>query len=81
VIPWVLLDETTEYSILGRHEPDDEHQRREGRVGQDRSSRILAVMGRSAHARLLPDFLMVRPLCDPETPFEDAIQAFRQRAG
>jgi hypothetical protein len=38
-------------------------------------------MSRSAHARTAPELVMVRPLRDPRTSFEEAVQAFRRRAG
>lgn len=38
-------------------------------------------MSHSAHAPSVPELVMVRPLRDPHTSFEDAVQAFRRRAG
>ena len=80
---WVLLVETGEYSILGRYrEPDDETiSAAEAALTKAGRAGWLAVMSHSAHALVAPELLMVRPLCDPKMPFEDAIQAFRQRAG
>lgn len=79
---WVLLAESGEYSILGRHrEPDaDDIAAAEAALAQAGRAGWLAVMSHSAHARTAPELVMVRPLRDPRTPFEDAVQAFRRRA-
>jgi len=80
---WVLLAETGEYSTLGRHrEPEEEDilaaETALARVGR---SGWIAVMSHSAYERTAPELVMVRPLRDPRTPFEDAVEAFRRRAG
>ena len=80
---WVLLAETGEYSTLGRHrEPDaDDIAAAEAALGQVGRAGWVAVMSHSAHERTLPELVMVRPLCDPSTSFEVAVEAFRRRAG
>ncbi len=78
---WVLLVETGEYSTLGRHrEPDAEGIA----AAEDALMRIdragwLAVMSQSAHARGVPEMVMVRPLRAPMTSFDAAVAAFRRR--
>ena len=78
---WVLLAETGEYSILGRHrEPGEEDiTAAEAALAGVGRSGWLAVMSHSAHSRVAPELVMVRPLRDPETPFAEAVQAFLNR--
>jgi hypothetical protein len=80
---WVVLAETGEYSTLGRHrEPDqDDIAAAEAALAQAGRAGWVAVMSHSAHARTAPELVMVRPLRDPRTSFEEAVQAFRRRAG
>jgi hypothetical protein len=80
---WVVLAETGEYSTLGRHrEPDqDDIASAEAALAQAGRAGWVAVMSHSAHARTAPELVMVRPLRDPRTSFEEAVQAFRRRAG
>jgi len=78
---WVLLVETGEYSSLSRYrEPDDEDMAAaEKALIQAARAGWLAVMSHSAYESTVPELMMVRPLCNPKTPFEDAVQAFRRR--
>jgi hypothetical protein len=78
---WVLLTESGEYSILGRHrEPSEEDiAAAEVALAQAGRSGWLAVMSHSAHTRAKPELLMVRPLRDPRLPFEAAVQALHKR--
>ena len=80
---WVLLAETGEYSTLGRHrEPDDDDiAAAETALARSGRSGWLVVMSHSVHSRTAPELMMVRPLRDPQTPFADAVQAFRSRIG
>lgn len=80
---WVLLAETGEYSTLGRHHEPDEADITAAEAALAKVGRAgwLAVMSHSAYARTMPELIMVRPLRDPRTPFEDAVQAFRKRTG
>ncbi len=80
---WVLLAESGEYSTLGRHrEPDEEDiAAAEAALAKVGRAGWIAVMSHSVHDRTLPELLMVRPLGEPGTPFADAVQAFRRRAG
>jgi hypothetical protein len=80
---WVLLAETGEYSILGRHREPGEEDIVAAETALARAGRSgwLAVMSHSAHSRVVPEFVMVRPLRDPQTSFADAVQAFRRHAG
>lgn len=77
---WVLLTESGEYSTLGRHrEPSEEDiAAAESALSRAGRSGWLAVMSHSAYSRAVPELIMVRSLCDPQTAFADAVQAFRQ---
>lgn len=78
---WIVLLETGEYSIVGRHrEPDaDDLARFEAALERNGRSGWLAVMDRSEHAAGTPEIVMVRPLLQPSMPFEAAVAAFRSR--
>ena len=79
---WVLLTESGEHATLGRHrEPDaDDIAAAEAALAQAGHAGWLAVMSHTAHARTVPELVMVRPLRNPGTTFEAAVQAFRKRA-
>lgn len=78
---WIILLETGEYSLVGRHrEPDqDDIARFEAALDRESRSGWLAVMDRSEHAPGTPEMVMVRPLRAPTTPFEGAVRAFHER--
>lgn len=78
---WVLLAESGDYSILGRHrEPTEaDIEKAENALGRAGLTGWLAVMSHSAHARTPPEFVMVRPLRNPQTGFAEAVEAFRRR--
>ncbi len=78
---WVLLVDNGEYSSLSRHREPDAHDIAAAEKALQQASRSgwLAVMSYSAYEAATPELMMVRPLCDPKIPFEEAIQAFRQR--
>lgn len=78
---WVLLVESGDYSILGRHrEPAAaDIERAENALGSAGLAGWLAVMSHSEHARTPPEFVMVRPLRNPQIGFEEAVAAFRRR--
>ena len=78
---WVLLVETGECSSLSRYrEPDDEDiAASEKALLQAARAGWVAVMSHSAYESTVPELLMVRPLCNPKTSFEDAVQAFQRR--
>jgi len=78
---WVLLAETGDVSTIGRHREPDEADiaAAEAALEQVGGSGWLAVMSHSAHAHTIPELVMVRPLRDPRTTFEDAVKAFRTR--
>ncbi len=78
---WILLTETGEYSTLGRHrEPDETDvaaaEAALARVGQ---AGWVAVMSDSVHSGAIPELVMVRPLCGPQSPFDQAVKAFQQK--
>lgn len=77
---WVLLSETGEYSIIGRHREPEEADiaAAELALAQAGVSGWIAVMGGSAESKTLPDLVMVRPLREPRSTFEAAVQAFRR---
>jgi hypothetical protein len=78
---WVLLAETGEYTAVGRaREPDeDDIARAEAALARTGQSGWLVVMGGSAYSRREPDLVMVRPLRNPTSSFDAAVQAFRRR--
>lgn len=78
---WVILVETGDYSILGRHrepEPND-IAAAESSLTRLGLAGWLAVMSHSAHDPGSPNFLMVQPLRQPTISFDLAVQAFRNR--
>jgi hypothetical protein len=79
---WVLLTEAGEYSTLGRHREPSEEDIATAEVALAWAGRSgwLAVMSHSVHARTPPELVMVRPLRQPQTTFEDAVQALRERS-
>ena len=78
---WVLLAETGEYSTLGRHREPDEQDIAAAEIALAQAGRSgwVAIMSHSVHQRVVPELVMVRPLCDPKTPFSLAVEAFRNR--
>lgn len=78
---WIILLESGEYSIVGRHrepEPDD-IARFEAALDRNGRAGWLAVMDRSEHAPGTPEIVMVRPLRAPSTSFEQAAGEFYER--
>ena len=80
---WVLLTETGELSTLGRHRAPTEDDIAAAEAALDRTTQAgwLAVMSHSVHSRSTPELVMVRPLREPRTTFDDAVHAFRKRSG
>jgi len=78
---WILLVDNGDYSSLSRHrEPDaDDIAAAERVLRQASRSGWLAVMSHSVYETAIPELLMVRPLCDPTIPFDEAVQSFQQR--
>ncbi len=78
---WILLVDTGDYSSLSRHrEPDAEDiARAEEALRQVSKAGWLAVMSHSAYEATIPELVMVRPLCDPEISFDEAVQLFQTR--
>ena len=78
---WVLLVETGEYSTLGRYTEPTEADLIAAEAALTRAgcSGWLAVMSCSVHSPDIPELCMVRPLCEPIVPFEDAVDAFQRR--
>ena len=79
---WILLTESGEYSTLGRHrEPDKEDiAAAETALARAGLAGWLAVMSHSMYSNTTPELVMVRPLCEPSTSFDQAVEAFRRRA-
>jgi hypothetical protein len=75
------LTEAGEYSTVGRYrEPDkDDIATMEASLSRAGLSGWLAIMGGSAHDKTPPQLVMVRPLCNPRTSFDAAVQAFLRR--
>ena len=80
---WVLLTEAGDHSTLGRHREPDEAgiAAAEAALARAGLSGWIAVMSHSVHARSAPELVMVRPLRDPQLPFEVAVEALRRRTG
>lgn len=78
---WVVLVESGEYSTLGRYREPDPNEINAAEIALARAGLAgwLAVMSNSTYDQSVPDFMMVRPLQHPETSFEDAVQAYRDR--
>lgn len=78
---WIILLESGEYSIVGRYrEPDpDDISRYETALERSGRAGWLAVMDRSEHDAGTPEFVEVRPLRAPTTPFEQATREFLRR--
>ncbi len=73
--------DTEDYSSLSRHrEPDAEDiAGAEEALREASEARLLAVMSHSAYEATIPELVIVRPLCDPEIPFNEAVQQFQTR--
>lgn len=75
---WIVIAESGEYSIIGRHrEPaEDDIIAAESALARIGRAGWLAIMSQSAYSCTRPEFLMVRPLGNPGTSFNKAIEAF-----
>lgn len=78
---WVLLFESGDYAIFGRHrEPDDDVIKgAEDALGRSGLAGWLAVMSHSEHLQTPPEFVMVRPLGNPQSAFAQAVESFARR--
>ena len=77
---WVVLGADGRYVTLGRAtDPTESEIRRvEEALRAQGAGGWLAIMSGSAYAKSTPDFMAVRPLAEPKTTFEDAVNAFRR---
>lgn len=76
---WIVLTEDGRHVTMGRHSdpsPDEIAQAEAGLVAQGLAG-WLAVMEGAYYARREPSLMMVRPLCNPERPFAEAVGAFQ----
>ena len=78
---WILLVDNGDYSSLSRHrEPDAEDiAGAEKALRQASRAGWLAIMSHSAYEATIPELVMVRPICDPEISFSEAVQMFQTR--
>lgn len=78
---WIILLESGEYALMGRHsEPTlAELREMETRMTATGVSGWLAIMDRSEYASGTPEFHMIRPILAPGTLFEAAVAKFRGR--
>ncbi len=76
---WIVLGEDGRHVSLGRHSdpsPDEIAQAESGLATQGLAG-WLAIMEGGYYTRLRPAVMMVRPLCDPQRPFAEAVEAFQ----
>jgi len=76
---WIVLGEDGRHVTMGRHSdpsPDEIAQAEAGLAAQGLAG-WLAVMEGAYYQRGKPSLMMVRPLCSPQLPFADAVDAFQ----
>ncbi|MDO9502766.1 hypothetical protein [Falsiroseomonas sp.] len=76
---WIIIGTDGRHVTLGRHtdpSPDEITQAEAGLAAQGLAG-WLAVMKGGYYTRRKPSLMMVRPLCDPQTPFAEAVDAFQ----
>ncbi len=76
---WIVLGEDGRHITMGRHSdpsPEEVAKAEAGLAAQGLAG-WLAVMNGGYHARRKPSLMMVRPLCDPQQPFAEAVDAFQ----
>jgi hypothetical protein len=75
---WIILGEDGRHITVGRHsDPSSEElaQAEAGLVAQGLAG-WLAIMKGGYYQRRKPALMMVRPLCSPQRPFAEAVEAF-----
>lgn len=76
---WIVLSTDGRHVTLGRHtdpSPEEIAQAEAGLAAQGLEG-WLAVMKGGYYQRRRPSLLMVRPLCDPQGSFSEAVNAFQ----
>jgi hypothetical protein len=75
---WIILGTDGRHVTLGRHtDPSPEEvQKAEAGLAAQGLTGWLAVMKGGYYSRQEPSLMMVRPLCDPQRPFAEAVAAF-----
>lgn len=76
---WIILGTDGRHVTLGRHSdpsPEELAQAEAGLAAQGLAG-WLAVMKGGYYTRRKPALMMVRPLCDPQRPFAEAVEAFQ----
>ena len=76
---WVILGTDGRHVTMGRHtDPSpDEVARAEAGLAAQGLAGWLAVMKGGYYTSPEPSLMMVRPLCNPQTPFAEAVAAFQ----
>lgn len=75
---WIILGIDGRHVTLGRHtDPSpDELAQIEANLATQGLAGWLTVMKGGYYTRQKPSLMMVRPLCDPQRPFAEAVDAF-----
>lgn len=76
---WIILGTDGRHVTLGRHtDPSPEEvAEAEANLAAQGLAGWLAVMKGGYYTGLSPSLMMVRPLCDPQRPFSEAVAAFQ----
>jgi hypothetical protein len=76
---WIVLGEDGRHVTLGRHSdpsPDEIAQAEAGLAAQGLAG-WLAIMEGNYYQPRKPAVMIVRPFCDPQRPFAEAVEAFQ----
>lgn len=76
---WIILAEDGRHVSIGRHsDPSaEELVQAEAALAAQGLAGWLAIMEGGYYQRRKPSLMMVRPLCNPQRPFADAVEAFQ----
>ncbi len=75
---WIILGTDGRHVTLGRHSdpsPEEVAQAEAGLAAQGLAGWLVVMKG-SYYTHQKPSLMMVRPLCDPQRPFDEAVAAF-----
>lgn len=77
---WIVLGEDGRHVTLGRHSDPSpaEIAQAEARLAAQGLAGWLAVMEGAYYERRIPTVMMVRPLCNPQRQFPEALAAFQE---
>jgi hypothetical protein len=80
-VRWIVLGTDGRYVTVSRHSepPPDEIFVLESRLSAQGMAGWLTVMKGRYHESEKPVLMMVRALCNPQSPFADAVAAFQSR--